>query len=122
MSDAARQYLYTDEDRAAFDAAIQRVRSDEQTNALFEAMRLTMKHDLSGLQMTVAGYESFLREAAATLAKLAPIIGKIEVLEAQARQSAIDRDRIKDRLRAVEQDVAVLKAKTRPTLSDAPGD
>ena len=127
----AHDYAYSDADRAEFDRHMQLVRSDPQTEALFHALRLTIKHDLAGPQMAVVGYEAFLRHADEALARavelmerLTPLIGEVAILKAQMQQSGIDRERIKERLRAAERDIAILKDRTASSnhLSDAPGD
>ena len=67
--------------------------------------------------------DAALRRAADMFERLMPVIGRVEVLEARAAQSGIDRDHIRERLRAVERKVAVLEDRVQASpMTDAPGD
>ena len=135
-------YMLTSAERDELDGALQRIPSGGVEEALYTAFRLQVKHDLSGLQMTVGGYESFLVEAEALLRetrqallearqaldetrgmaeKLMPIVSRVEVLEARADLSTRVHDQIKERLRTVERKVAVLEDRTGGQTTDAPG-
>jgi hypothetical protein len=137
-------YMLTPTERDELDEAIQRIPSGGVEEALYTAFRLQVKHDLSGLQMTVSGYEGFLVEADALLRetrqaliearraldetrgmaeKLLPIVSRVEVLEARIDLSSRVQDQIKERLRTVERKVAVLESKgTIAPMTDGPGD
>lgn len=123
-------YVFTSADRAERDHWVQQIPSGSAEEALWNLFRLQIRHDTAGLHMTVTGYESFLVQAEAHLAQVADLLGKlmplverVAILEAQMAQAGIDREKLRDRVRALEFEVAKMKARPRPAhLSDAPGD
>lgn len=123
-------YEFTAADRDERDRWVQQIAVGGEGEALWNLFRLQIKHDTAGLQMTVRGYEDLLRQADAHLAqvadllgKLVPLVERVAVLEAQIAQAGIDRKELRERVRTLEHEVALLKTRPWPVhLSDAPGD
>lgn len=92
-------HRFTTEDRAEFDAWMQRIPSGGAEEAIFHALRLQVKHDVAGLHAAVYGYEHLLREADQVLNDLAALPGAISRLQAEV-----------DKLASVPADVEALAA------------